>query len=73
MKSFMNCTNQVKKNYMGDTCSTNEEEVHIGFCWGNRRERKDLEDIGMVGRIILNSNTRKSFLDMDWIDCLTAN
>jgi hypothetical protein len=46
----------------------NEGEVHIGFCWGNRRERNDLEDLGMDGRIILNSKSRKSVWDMDWID-----
>jgi len=64
----MNCTHQIKKNDMGNTCSMNEGEVHIGFCWGNRRERNDLEDLGMDGRIILNSKSRKSVWDMDWID-----
>ena len=68
MKSFMNCTHQIKKNDMGDTCSTNEGEVHIGFCWGNRRERNDLEDLSMDGSVILNSNSRKCVWDMDWID-----
>jgi len=58
MKSFMNCTDQIKKNDMDDTCSTNEGEVHIGFCWGNLRERINLEDLGMDGRIILNLNSR---------------
>ena len=52
----MNCTHRIKKNYMGDTCSTNEGEVHVGFCWGNPRERNNLEDLGMDGRIILNLN-----------------
>ena len=41
----MNCSHQIKKNDMGNTCSTNEGEVHIGFCWGNPRERNDLEDL----------------------------
>jgi len=68
MKSFMNCTHQINKNDMGDTCSTNEGEVHIGLCWGNWRERNDLEALGMDGRIILNLNSRKSVWDMDWID-----
>ena len=53
---------------MGDTCSTNEGEVHIGFCWRNPRERNDLEDLSMDGRIILNSNSRKSVWEMDCID-----
>jgi hypothetical protein len=28
-------------------------EVHIGFWWGNLRLRKNLEDLGVDGRIIL--------------------
>ena len=39
---------------MGDACSTDEGEVHIGFYWGNPRERNDLEDLGMDERLILN-------------------
>ena len=50
----MKFTHQIKKNDMSYTCSTNEGEVHIGFCWGNSRERNDLEDLVMDGRIILN-------------------
>jgi len=46
----------------------NEEEVHIGFCWGNLRERNDLEDLDMDERIILNLISRKSVWDMDCID-----
>ena len=53
---------------MGDTCSTNEGDVHIGFSWANPRERNNLEDLGMDGRIILNSNSRKSVRDTDCID-----
>jgi hypothetical protein len=64
----MNCTHQIKKNDMGNTCSSNEGEVHIGFCWENRRETNDLEDLGMDGRVILNSKSRKSVWNMDWID-----
>jgi len=64
----MNCTHQIKKNDMGNTCSTNEGEVHIGICWGTWRERNDLEDLGIDWRIILNPNSRKSIWDMDWID-----
>jgi len=48
---------------MGDTCSRNEGEVHIGFCWGNLREGTDLEALGMDGRIILNLNSRKLVWD----------
>jgi len=51
----MNFTHQIKKNYMGDACSTNEREVHIGFYWETPRKRNDLEDLGMDKRLILNS------------------
>ena len=27
--------------------------LHIGFWWGNLRERKSLEDVGVYGRVIL--------------------
>ena len=64
----MNCTKQIKKSNMGDTCSMNWGEVHIGFCWGNPRERKYLEDLGMDRSIILNSKFRKSVWDMHCID-----
>jgi len=43
MKSFMNCSHQIKKNDMGYICSTNEGVVNTGFCWGNPRERNNLE------------------------------
>jgi len=64
----MNITHQINKNDMGNTCRRNEGEVHIGFCWGNPRERNSLEDLGMDGRIILNSNSRKLVWDMDCVD-----
>jgi len=28
-------------------------EVHIGFLWGNPREREHLKDLGTNGRVIL--------------------
>jgi hypothetical protein len=34
-------------------------EVHTGFWWGNLRERDDLEDMGVNGRIILKWNFKK--------------
>jgi len=30
-----------------------KREVHIGFWWGNLRERGSLEDVGVNGRVIL--------------------
>ena len=36
----MNFTHQIKKNEMGDVYSTNVGEEHVGFCWGNLKERK---------------------------------
>jgi len=34
-------------------------EVHTGSWWGNQREREDLEDRGVDGRIILKCTFRK--------------
>jgi hypothetical protein len=45
---------QIKKNEMGRACSTyGGEEEYSGFWWGNPRERVQLEDPGVDGRIIL--------------------
>ena len=68
MRRFTKCSHKINKNDMGDACSTNGGAVHIGFCWGNPRERNDLEDLVMDGRIILNSDSRKSVWDVDCID-----
>jgi len=35
-------------------------EVRTGFYWGNVRERNLLEDLGIVGRIILKCSIKKS-------------
>jgi len=44
-------------------------EVLTGFWWGNVRERDQLEDPGVHGRIILRSIFRKwDGGGMDWID-----
>jgi len=56
----MNISHQIKKNGKGDACSTNGREEHLGFFWGNPRERKDLEELRMNRRIILNSEPSKS-------------
>jgi hypothetical protein len=37
-----------------------EEELDAQVWWGNLRERNHLEDIGIVGRIILKGNFKKS-------------
>jgi len=42
--------------------------VHIGFWWGNLRERHNLKDPGIDGRIILKWIFRKWDGGMDWID-----
>jgi hypothetical protein len=38
---------------MDGACSTYGEEAYTGFWWGNLRERDDLEDPGVDGRIII--------------------
>jgi hypothetical protein len=46
---------------MGGACSTygGRGEVYTGFWWGNLRERDDLEDLGIDGRIIFKWIFRK--------------
>jgi hypothetical protein len=46
--------------------------VYTGFWWGNLRERDDLVDPVVDGRIILKQTFKKFDGDMDWID-LTRN
>ena len=62
MRSLLICTlhkyhlgDQMEKNEMGEACKMYGErgEVHTGFWRGNLRERDDLEDPGIDGRIIL--------------------
>jgi hypothetical protein len=44
----------MKKNERGRACN-----AYTGFWWGNLRERENLEDPGMEGRIILRRIFRK--------------
>jgi len=43
------------------------EEVHIGFWWGNMRERDHLQELGVDGNIILKLIFKKWEGDMEWI------
>jgi len=45
--------------------------VHKGFWWGNLREKGQLEDLGVDGRIILKHIFKKGWY-MDWIDLAQA-
>ena len=38
---------------MGRVCGTYREGVHMGFWWGNQRERDHLEYVDVDRRIIL--------------------
>jgi hypothetical protein len=68
MRSLMICTftqfhsgDQLEKNEMGGACSTYgwRGEMHTGFWWGKLREREQLEDPGIDGRIVLKKMFRK--------------
>ena len=43
-------------------------EIHTGFWWGNLKERAHLADIGVDGRIILNSTSINRMGDRGLID-----
>jgi hypothetical protein len=44
---------QIKKTEMSRACSTYGGEVHTGFWWANLREKDNVKDTGVDGRIIL--------------------
>jgi hypothetical protein len=47
-------SDQIKKNELGETCSTiGREEVYTGHWWRNLRERQHSEDLCVDERIIL--------------------
>jgi hypothetical protein len=57
----------MEKNEMGRACL--EERVHTGFWWRNLKERDQLEDPGVDGKIILRWIFRKwDGGCTDWID-----
>jgi len=37
-------------------------EVHVGFWWGDPKERDHLEDLGVDGRIILTFKNLASYI-----------
>ena len=61
---------KLKNNDVGEACSTygRRGEVHVGFWWGNMKERDHLEDLGIDGTIILKYIFKKWDEVMDWFD-----
>jgi hypothetical protein len=61
---------EIEKIEVGGACSAyGGEERHIGFWWGNLRERDHLGDQGVDGRIILRWIFRRwDVKGMDWIE-----
>jgi hypothetical protein len=44
------------------------ESLYTGFWWGDLRERRHLDDLGLEGRLILRWVFRKWDGGMDWIN-----
>ena len=55
---------------MGGACSTywGRGEAYTRFWWGNLRERDDLEDPGLDGRIILRWISGSGIWGIGWIE-----
>jgi hypothetical protein len=49
-----------KMGWAGHVTRMKRGEVRTGLCWGSPRERDHLENLGVDGRIILESMLRKS-------------
>jgi hypothetical protein len=45
--------------WAGHVARMGRREVYTGFCWGDLREKYPLKDLGVEGRIILNSIIKK--------------
>ena len=60
------CGDQIYKNEMVGA----HREVYTGFCWGNLKERDNLEDPGIDKGIILKWIFRKWVGGVDWIDAV---
>jgi hypothetical protein len=52
-------TESRRMRWAGHVASTGRGEVYTGFWWGNLRERDNLEDRGVDGRIMLSWIYRK--------------
>jgi len=61
---------------MGGACSSYGREVYTEFWWGNLRERDNLGDTGVEGRIILRWIFRKwdvgAWIELIWLRIWTG-
>ena len=67
---------KIEKNDMGAACNACGGKAYTGFWWGNLRERDQLEDTGVDGRIIFRWIFRKwdvgACTGLSWLRIVTG-
>jgi hypothetical protein len=75
--SFPNvCIIKLRRGWVGHVARMGGGQMHIGFWLGNLRERDNMEDLGVDGRMILQCMLKKSFgkawTGLSWLRIATS-